>query len=55
MAVVAVCRSGNRSRTAAIKLADVGIAVYNLTGGMAAWHDAGQPVVRDDGAVRTVI
>jgi rhodanese-related sulfurtransferase len=53
--VVAVCRSGNRSRTAAIKLAGAGITVYNLAGGMKAWHCSGRPVVRDDGAIGTAI
>ena len=53
--VVAVCRSGNRSRMAAIKLADAGFAVYNLAGGMKAWHGTGRPVVRDDGSAGRVI
>ena len=45
--VVAVCRSGNRSGSAA--------TVYNLVGGMKAWREAGRPVIRDDGTVGTVI
>jgi len=53
--VVAVCRSGNRSRTAAMKLADAGISVYNLAGGMTAWDGSGRAVVRDDGTAGTVI
>jgi rhodanese-related sulfurtransferase len=53
--VVAVCRSGARSRSAAMKLAGAGITVYNLAGGMKAWHGSGRPVVRDDGATGTVI
>jgi len=53
--VVAICRSGNRSRTAAVKLADAGFSVYNLTGGMKAWNGSGRPVVRDDGTAGTVI
>jgi rhodanese-related sulfurtransferase len=53
--VVAVCRSGARSRSAAMKLAGAGITAYNLAGGMKAWHSSGRPVVRDDGARGTVI
>jgi rhodanese-related sulfurtransferase len=53
--VVAVCRSGNRSRAAAMKLAAAGITAYNLAGGMKGWHGSGRPVVRDDGATGTVI
>ncbi|PRC42892.1 rhodanese-like domain-containing protein [Mycobacterium sp. ITM-2017-0098] len=53
--VVAVCRSGNRSRSAATKLAAAGITVYNLDGGMKAWLQAGRPVIRNDGAAGTVI
>lgn len=47
--VVAVCRSGNRSGRAADLLADAGIRVHNLVGGMQAWAAAGRPVVTDDG------
>ena len=53
--VVAVCRSGNRSRMAAVILAEAGFAVYNLAGGMKAWHGNGSPVVRDDGSTGSVI
>lgn len=53
--VVAVCRSGNRSGSAAKKLAAAGVTVYNLVGGMKAWREAGRPVIRDDGTVGTVI
>ncbi len=53
--VVAVCRSGARSRKAANRLADAGVKVYNLTGGMTAWRAAGRPVVRDDGSSGAVI
>ncbi|CAN5874231.1 rhodanese-like domain-containing protein [soil metagenome] len=47
--IVVVCRSGNRSQKAAIALHGAGVSVYNLDGGMQAWSQAGQPVVRDDG------
>jgi rhodanese-related sulfurtransferase len=53
--VVAVCRSGNRSGTAAKKLAAAGVTVYNLVGGMKAWWETGRPVIRADGTVGTVI
>lgn len=46
-AVVLVCRSGNRSRTAAQFLTQqAGFkTVYNATGGMIAWSREGRPVV----------
>lgn len=47
--IVVVCRSGKRSRQAAIALHGAGVSVYNLDGGMNAWSQAGQPVVHDDG------
>jgi rhodanese-related sulfurtransferase len=53
--IVAVCRSGGRSGSAAITLAATGLTVYNLAGGMGAWQRSGQPVIRDDGAAGTVI
>lgn len=48
--VVAVCRSGNRSRVAAELLGSHGREVYNLAGGVTAWAEAGLPLVADDGA-----
>ncbi|OAN31052.1 MULTISPECIES: rhodanese-like domain-containing protein [Mycobacteriaceae] len=53
--LVVVCRSGGRSSKAAAKLATAGLAVHNLSGGMTAWGNAGQPVLRDDGTPGTVI
>ena len=53
--IVAVCRSGNRSGSAARKLAAAGVSVYNLAGGMKAWREAGQPVIRDDGTDGAVL
>lgn len=53
--IVAVCRSGNRSGSAARKLAAAGVTVYNLVGGMKAWQHAGRPVIRDDGSAGTVL
>lgn len=52
--VVAVCRSGNRSGTAAIQLAAAGVDVRNMAGGMKAWAAAGLPITTDDGAPGTV-
>ena len=47
--VIAICRSGNRSGKAAAALAQAGIDVVNMTGGMTAWAAAGLPVVDADG------
>lgn len=44
---IVVCRSGVRSGRAAAALAQAGFRnVYNLTGGMMAWNEAGLPVAR---------
>ena len=48
--VLTVCRSGGRSAKAAETLAQAGVEVRNVNGGMTAWAAAGLPVVRDDGA-----
>lgn len=48
--VIAMCRTGNRSGTAAAQLAAAGHDVSNIVGGMQAWHAAGLPVVVDGGA-----
>ena len=48
--VLAICRSGGRSAKAAETLAQAGIKVRNVAGGMNSWAEAGLPVVRDDGA-----
>ncbi|MCA1719819.1 MAG: rhodanese-like domain-containing protein [Actinobacteria bacterium] len=47
--VIAVCRSGNRSGQAAAALAQAGLQVANMAGGMNAWAAAGLPVVDADG------
>ncbi|MGP4086530.1 MBL fold metallo-hydrolase [Streptomyces sp. KR55] len=46
--VVAICRSGRRSREAADLLAARGVRVADVAGGMRAWAEAGLPVVRDE-------
>lgn len=48
--VLTVCRSGARSGRAAKVLAEVGVDVRNVAGGMSSWSAAGLPVVRGDGA-----
>ncbi len=52
--VVAVCRSGNRSGRATEALAQAGVSVRNMTGGMQAWAEAGLPMVAPDGGAGTV-
>lgn len=47
--VVAVCRSGNRSGTAATALSGHGHDVVNLAGGVTAWQRAGLQLVTDEG------
>ena len=48
--VMVVCRSGNRSAKAAKALAEAGVEVTNVAGGMSSWAAAGLPVVRPDGS-----
>jgi rhodanese-related sulfurtransferase len=52
--VLTVCRSGGRSAKAAETLAQAGIRVHNVAGGMTSWAAAGLPIVRDDGAPAAV-
>ena len=45
--VVLYCRSGRMSALAARSLVTLGYTdVWNVVGGMMAWHDAGRPLVR---------
>lgn len=53
--VLTVCRGGGRSARAARALAEAGVEVRNVAGGMSSWASAGLPVVRDDGSPGTVI
>ena len=48
-AVVAVCRSGNRSELATLMLQARGFEAYNLAGGMEAWARRGLPFSKPDG------
>lgn len=52
--LVVICRSGHRSRQAARLLADRGISVVDVTGGMTAWAGAGFPVRDRHGSAGTV-
>jgi rhodanese-related sulfurtransferase len=53
--VVAVCRVGARSAQVTAYLAQQRISVRNLSGGMAAWAEAGRPMVSDTGQAPQVI
>jgi rhodanese-related sulfurtransferase len=45
--IVCVCRSGNRSRSAAKKLIAAGYSASNMRGGMLAWEWSKLPVKKD--------
>jgi rhodanese-related sulfurtransferase len=47
--VVCVCRSGGRSKRAAVFLLEQGFAAANMEGGMMAWAEGGGPLECDDG------
>ncbi len=47
ISVVCVCRSGARSRRAALFLLEHGVDAVNLEGGMVAWVEAGGPLESD--------
>ena len=48
--VVAICRSGGRSRAVAEALIGAGYDVVNVYGGMRAWEAADLPIETDDGS-----
>ncbi len=48
--IVAVCRSGNRSRAVTDALHRAGYTAHNLEGGMHAWQRAGLPFAASDGS-----
>ena len=52
--VVVVCRSGNRSKSAAKAMISMGYAAVNLSGGMTAWAQAGGQVVDRSGRVGAI-
>lgn len=45
-ALAVYCRTGRRSHKAALLLAEQGVEVYDLGGGLQAWQQAGRPTVR---------
>jgi rhodanese-related sulfurtransferase len=53
--VLAICRSGARSRTVAEALVGAGYDAYNVAGGMRAWAAADLPVEATGGASGEVI
>ncbi len=53
--ILAVCRSGNRSDSAARGLRTLGYEVENLDGGVTAWKRAGLPLEAEGGAPGRVI
>lgn len=46
--IICFCESGSRSQQAAEFLAEKGLEVYNLAGGVSAWQAAGLPVKKGD-------
>ncbi|MFI2205154.1 rhodanese-like domain-containing protein [Streptomyces sp. NPDC020192] len=52
--LVVICRSGNRSRTAAGMLSTHGVEAVDVIGGMRDWAEAGLPVVDSRGLRGTV-
>ncbi len=53
--VLCLCRSGNRSQRAADLLAERGVRVLNVAGGMKAWAQAGLPVQDADGETGRIV
>ena len=53
--IVAICRSGVRSRAVAEVLTGEGFDVVNVAGGMQAWEVADLPIQTSDGAPGTVV
>jgi rhodanese-related sulfurtransferase len=47
--LIVICRSGSRSAQVATTLASQMENVFNMTGGMKAWHEAGLPMVSVSG------
>ena len=52
--ILAICRSGGRSRAVAEVLITAGFDVVNVDGGMRAWEAADLPIETDDGSPGTV-
>ncbi len=52
--IITTCRSGGRGVRAAATLRDAGLRARSLDGGMRAWHESGNRLVRDDGSPGSV-
>ena len=50
--LIFICRSGNRSSRVCEALAPTRANIYNMVGGMTAWHGAALPMVSDIGTPR---
>lgn len=50
--LIFICRSGNRSSRVCDALEPTRADVYNMVGGMQAWHSAGLPMMSDSGDPR---
>ena len=53
--LLVVCHVGGRSAMATQALRNAGLPAVNVAGGMAAWEQAGLPVVTDDGGRGRVV
>jgi rhodanese-related sulfurtransferase len=53
--LLVVCHVGGRSAMATQALVRAGIPALNVVGGMAAWEQAGLPVVTDSGATGQIV
>ena len=50
--LVFICRSGNRSGRVCEGIESTRADIYNMVGGMQAWHSAGLPIIGDLGDPR---
>lgn len=50
--LIFICRSGNRSNRVCEALAPTRPNIWNMVGGMTAWHGANLPMVADSGTPR---
>ena len=48
-AVILICRSGNRSGQVAEAFSDHNSQIFNMVGGMKAWHASGLPMESENG------
>lgn len=52
--LIVTCKAGGRVRRTLPSLAEYGLDVANLEGGMKAWHEAGKAMESSDGSEPTV-